>query len=300
MDMYSHSSPFLSSHIARSLNETTIVNITLPHSTGTTLQDEIQCYSIPYGLVGFISHLASYYTLAITAVGRKPLAPWSRLKQKNRIVSILQLVGTMGLALYTIYACHDRWQFVLIALWKLVLNAGKGGWQITTGWMVSGQQSIARASQRAGGNRAAGLDLAWRSGSLDRKSGNVMRRIAGGYALAALVGLVGVADLVRLAAHQTPHILTITEAFGGTVAFALVCGIGLAIVDKDLEAAFIMPLLAIMVLFALYSDWILGAIADNLLGNPRENRAFYWVSRFGCRCRYFLRQSIINSVTLSM
>jgi hypothetical protein len=75
MDAHSLFSPFVFHTTVRSLDGTGVLNITLPHSNGTTLLDEIQYYSIPYGLVGFISHLASYYTLAITAAGRRPLAP---------------------------------------------------------------------------------------------------------------------------------------------------------------------------------------------------------------------------------
>jgi hypothetical protein len=88
MDTHSPFSPFTFPHTARTLDETaglSLLNITLPHSNGTTLTDEIQCYSIPYGLVGFIFHLASYYTLIITALGRKPLRPWRPLKAKNHI-----------------------------------------------------------------------------------------------------------------------------------------------------------------------------------------------------------------------
>jgi hypothetical protein len=123
-------------------------NITLPSSAGTTLQDEIQCYDIPYGLIGFVSHLVSYYMIAITAAGRPPLAPLSKLKAKNRVRTALQLFGTMGLTIYTMHAFHDRWQFVLIAVWKLFWNVFKGSWQITTTWKASEKESIKQDESR--------------------------------------------------------------------------------------------------------------------------------------------------------
>src|SRR5436305_1744385 len=40
---------------------------------------EIQCYALPYGAIGIISHLLTYWTMAWMAVGRLPLWPWHSL-----------------------------------------------------------------------------------------------------------------------------------------------------------------------------------------------------------------------------
>lgn len=54
--------------------------------------------------------------------------PWRVLQEKNRILSILQLLVTVALAIYTIYACQDRWELLLNAVWKLLWNAEKADW----------------------------------------------------------------------------------------------------------------------------------------------------------------------------
>jgi hypothetical protein len=99
----------------------------------------------------------------------------------------------MALAIYTIYACHDRWQFVLIAVWKLLWNAEKAGWQMTASGRVSEQQSIDQASHRGGVTAGAQIRLAGMSGDVDRQSYNLMMSLVW-YSAAAIIGLVGVAS----------------------------------------------------------------------------------------------------------
>jgi hypothetical protein len=156
---------------------------------------------------------------------------------------------------------------------------------MTAGWKVSRLGSIDEAHSRGGLSELAQINLGAKAGSVDGNSHNMFVGLLNYYNAAAIIGLIGVGSLVRLAAHQTPHVLLISEAFGGVVAFVLVLGIVGVIItcldgDVDVGPLFLLPLLAVAVLFALYSDWILGAIASNLLGNPRDNKVFYWVSLF--------------------
>jgi hypothetical protein len=269
--------PFLASHTPRDL--TLDWNMTLPHSTGTTLADEIQCYSIPYGLIGFLSHLLSYYTILITAFGRRPLAPWRPLEERNRIVNILQLIGTVGLALYTIYACHNRWQFVLLGVWKLLWNVVKSVWGVATSWRVFTKNEAERLERRPGLSPMQRINLASKAGTADRKGHNFLVTLTSGYCCAAIVGLVGVASLVSMAAGDEPRVLTITEVFGAVAGALGLLFFVFGALDGEWGVGFNFMFIIVAIMFALYSDWILGVIGQNLMGvPPQDNRAFYWVS----------------------
>jgi hypothetical protein len=39
---------------------------------GTTLPEELRCYSLPYGSLGFVSHALTYYTMICFHFGRRP------------------------------------------------------------------------------------------------------------------------------------------------------------------------------------------------------------------------------------
>ena len=64
------------------------LNNALPQP-GSTLKDEMLCYALPFGAIGFASHLLTYYTLHMLLAARSPWsfkeqtledghAPWSR------------------------------------------------------------------------------------------------------------------------------------------------------------------------------------------------------------------------------
>lgn len=84
---------------------------------------EIICYTLPYGGLGFASHILTYYTVGILAAGRQPLMPWRKLKHAfwDHIVSWGGLVIGTAFAVFTIVRCRQRWQFMLIAIWKTTM-----------------------------------------------------------------------------------------------------------------------------------------------------------------------------------
>lgn len=112
------------------------------------------------------------------------------------------------------------------------------------------------------------------------------------YGAAGIIGIVGVASLV-IQEWEDPTIRTITMAFGIALgAGVVVCMLlGWCISETHsfmgiLGGGFIGVALAVLCavfgLGALYSDWVLAAIAGNLLGIPDMNEKFtsglYWVS----------------------
>src|SRR5436190_17160524 len=65
---------------------------------GETPAEEMLCYGIPFGGIGFASHILTYYTLACLWNGRRPLMPWKKLEygRFNFLLGIFTLVGTVG------------------------------------------------------------------------------------------------------------------------------------------------------------------------------------------------------------
>jgi hypothetical protein len=72
------------------------LNETLPHR-GSSLKDELKCYTLPFGVIGFISHLLTYYTVVMLALG---FSPW-RWRQNTHwkfdfVLSSISLLWTLG------------------------------------------------------------------------------------------------------------------------------------------------------------------------------------------------------------
>jgi hypothetical protein len=94
----------------------------LPHK-GQSLRDELKCYSLPYGGIGFGSHILTYYTVIMLAAGR---SPWRFKRNKHwRFDAFLSLVGliwTVGATIFTMIRCRQRWEFVVMAFWKMMMS----------------------------------------------------------------------------------------------------------------------------------------------------------------------------------
>jgi hypothetical protein len=80
---------------------------------GATIQEEIMCYGIPYGGIGFASHVITYYTLGMLWFGRKPFPPFTALNHHewDGFVAVATFGGGNALATFTAIRCRNRWQF---------------------------------------------------------------------------------------------------------------------------------------------------------------------------------------------
>lgn len=157
---------------------------------GATLAEEIKCYSLPYGGIGFTSHVLTYWTILVLGFGRKPYWPWSRLSagKFDLCLAIIQVVVTVAIAAFTIARCRSRWQFILLAVWKLVMSMVVGVWGI------SASRNAIKASkyQLLAKPRSELKHKAPRIWSSDDGTWLTL----GIYAAAAAVGLVGLISLV--------------------------------------------------------------------------------------------------------
>jgi hypothetical protein len=86
--------------------------------------EEIACYGLPYGGIGFTSHILTYYTIATHLCGRKPLKPWKSLKYRkfSPLLGVIQLIMTVVTASISIHRCQKQWFFVILGVWMLTTS----------------------------------------------------------------------------------------------------------------------------------------------------------------------------------
>jgi hypothetical protein len=236
---------------------------------GVTLAEEIQCYGIPYGGIGFASHILTYYTLICLYNGRRPLWPWKRMKHSewDMFLAVVQFFFSIGLATFTIIRCRNRWEFVLIVVWKMCLSATLALTAFT----------VAVISKPKSRSRNETPDPPERDEISDSAGWLIL------YVLGLIVGLVGLGSVVKETWNDNT-IRIITYVFGsvcGLVALVFAVG-GLFDVRKNENTDGLLAgpgaaIVVTVVLGALYSDWILGTIAYNLVGVPSSDIAIlYW------------------------
>jgi hypothetical protein len=252
---------------------------------GATVDDELKCYSLPYGAIGFTSHVLTYWTILVLGFGRRPYWPWSRLSagKFDLCLSVVQLIVTVAIAAFTIARCRSRWQFILLAVWKLVMSVVVGIWGISASQYAMKASKYELLTKHGGDIRAdlrsPGLDKASRIWSSN--DGTWWTLVL--YSAAAVVGLVGVISLVR-ENFRVPGVWKITTVFGslilgtGLVCLALFFYATGLLLGLGFSSLGVVPTL-MLVLAAFYSDWVLGALAGNLVGVPSGDNAYlYWVS----------------------
>jgi hypothetical protein len=264
---------------------------------GSDLADEIKCYSLPYGAIGFASHVLTYWTLGWLFALRSPWWPWRKLKHGvfDLMLAVLQILITITVSVFTIVRCRQRWEFICIAVWKAFMSLTVGCWAIHATTIV---RSIKYAEP---------LRFHTTSTAPTTKKRKVSPNWLWMYGAAAIVGFVGLASLVKQT-WDNHRVKLITEVFGGVaggfVGIIILIGlIGMCTDDEDnvgvvgglliaVGGAAGLGAAAIVVLCAFYSDWILGVIANNLIGVPSGDCSeLYWVC-------YSLTSRIVTVLTI--
>ncbi|KAK0730252.1 hypothetical protein B0H67DRAFT_446995, partial [Lasiosphaeris hirsuta] len=250
-----------------------------PYANGGTIQEQIECYALPYGAIGFASHVLTYLTVVALSLGRDPLMPWRPLRHRW-FDTALALVGfciTLSMTVLTMLRCRNTWPFILIAVWKQVFS---------TTLTVMAVHAAAPASH-FGSEPDFGKIWWW----------------CIPYSLGAIVGFVGIMELVKENIASNSQLKIITGVLGG-VALALILadaciywmpprsrslyrpdsntGRVVARIAARIAGQFLSivgaSLLVMTLLFAFYSDWALAALAGDIAGQPtRDNAVFYWL-----------------------
>jgi len=240
---------------------------------GVSLRDEIICYSLPYGGIGFLSHLLTYWAIFVLGHGRKPYAPWSKLSagKIDLCLSLVQIVISVLIASFTISRCRDRWQFVLIAVWKLVLSVEVGIWGIS-----ASLKAMEHNKQKEGYVPVHLYNTVKKIWDTDDWTPYTLVL----YVAAYIVGIAGLGSIVWTLRHDQ-NIQYITYAFCAATASIIFvcmmlwccCGCVEAISRWKL---FLAMASSVIMVGALYSDWILGDIAGSLVGIPSGDTELYW------------------------
>ncbi len=232
-----------------------------PYSNGS-LEEEIQCYSLPYGAIGFLSHILTYYTIGVLSAQRHPWAPWKRNKRNGLDIwlALIGLVGTIIISALTMVRCRSRWQFIAIAAWKLDLSVTFGCLSLHAACIIPSRDKykyMGVANQIEGRSDSEKI-LFW-----------LLLYIPG-----VSAGMAGLLSLVAKTINTNHDVMIITAVFGSvTLAMAVVVGLFVCCFG---------------VLGAFYSDWILAAIAKNMTGTPTtDNAVFYWVYFVAKRLPFF-------------
>ncbi|EDR10253.1 uncharacterized protein LACBIDRAFT_316957 [Laccaria bicolor S238N-H82] len=97
-------------------------------SVYNTLAKEVQCYGLPYGGLGFVSHVPIYYTIVCLWRGRKPMMPFRPVKYSwfDLTLGVVGLCGSTAMSIVTIVRCRNTWQLLVIAIWKLSMSLLNG------------------------------------------------------------------------------------------------------------------------------------------------------------------------------
>lgn len=243
------------------------LNSALPQP-GSTLKDEMLCYALPFGAIGFASHLLTYYTLHMLLAAR---SPWSFKRNKHwkmdTLLGVVSLLSTTITSIFTIVRCRGSWQFVVLAVWKMILSLNLGFVSVHTALNL--RKGVYEKHPWARGNDSVAL------------SGPAMWCAISLWGIMA--GCAGIFDLV----HKSWHLPAVKGLTAGLIVFtALLYVLGFVYVlnhdkwdrfDDDILPGMTLGWVGICSI-ALYSDWILAAIADDWTGVPDGNNAvLYWI-----------------------
>jgi hypothetical protein len=89
---------------------------------------ELQCYSLPFGGLGFTSHILTYYTIICLWFSRRPLWPFKKIHHSKLdvILGSLGLVLCIVMSIITMVHCRHTWQLLAIAVWKMSMSLLNG------------------------------------------------------------------------------------------------------------------------------------------------------------------------------
>ena len=236
--------------------------------TSSSIQTDIQCYSLPYGGIGFLSHMLTYETLLCLTFSHSPWLPWKHLKhwKLDAALGCISLLSAGTVSLFAVIRCRFAWPFILLILWKMSLSVALAGAMLHRAYKVREE-------------REKGLLVARAS----RSSGWIAVVV---YGIGLPIGLVGLAKILTKSwATRSKDMEIITGAFAAAVIGVALVGAVVACCTHAADGAGCYAVFyaigAVGVLAALYSDWILAAIevqgGGNWWGYPSGDvAAVYW------------------------
>ncbi|KAK0627467.1 hypothetical protein B0T14DRAFT_474270 [Immersiella caudata] len=272
-----------------------------PYANGGTIQEQITCYALPYGAIGFSSHILTYLTVLALSLGRDPLMPWRPLRHKWLDIGIAVSSFCIGLTMtvLTMVRCRNTWPFILIAVWKQVFST-----TLTVMAVHAAREPQNRPQHRPQHRYPP------RNYNVILEQPNYQERFRNiwwwciPYSLGAIVGAVGILALVKNNISSNHQLQIITGVFGGVGLVLVLADVGIywlasrrsgqdelryyggdseigKLVAKAANSILVLVGASLFVgtlLFAFYSDWALAALAGDIVGRPtRDNAVYYWL-----------------------
>ncbi|TFK68119.1 hypothetical protein BDN72DRAFT_960505 [Pluteus cervinus] len=239
---------------------------------GFDLHTEMACYSLPYGGLGFTSHILTYYTLFCLCNGVSPFWPVRQVRYSkfDLILSSIGLTTSSAMAIYTLVKCRNSWQLLTIGVWKLSVSLMNGTNSLNVAVLVFRARS--KAERRA---KAAALEA---EEGPSEKVGNSSKPSA----YFTMPNLNATYYWIYLCVPDAHKVLGLTIGFYGIMGLSFVGGLVLVIAEGKGPFTTLFTILGTVVLvFSMvgpfYADWMLGVLVGNLAGLPtKDNAAFYW------------------------
>ncbi|KAN0093545.1 hypothetical protein V8E51_016729 [Hyaloscypha variabilis] len=282
--MWSSRSLFLTTYLLFPVSTAAFSLSAWLHDSGYTgsgsPSQEIQCYALPYGILGFISHLLTYWAILCFKLNLTPLFPFRENSEPVHSIffAVVGLLATVTINILTTIRYRQAWEFVLISLWKMTLS-------ITLSAVTIHAMLVVDRLQKGGGR------------SWEERGKGVLYWLAV-YLLGLPLGLAGLCGLVKEEIATNVPLRNVTVAFA--VIGALFFGVTAMFLVYDqvlnkkesgergfweggvvLETGFWVlgsAVAAVGFLMTLYSDFALAAIKGEWSGVPSSDDAvFFWV-----------------------
>lgn len=119
----------------------------ISNSTASRSDDfatQMTCYAFPYGLLGFVAHLAMFYGIAISSFNR---CPWNYRKplehsRRDLVFGISGLIISCIFTAITMYRCSGTKYYMIIAFSKILMTAASSAIGIHIAWNIRGRGKL--------------------------------------------------------------------------------------------------------------------------------------------------------------
>jgi type IV secretory pathway VirB2 component (pilin) len=191
-------------------------------------------------------------------------------------LDILALAGSTGVSIFTMVRCRQTWQFLLLGVWKFTM-AFSAGCVYTHRSLLVRHTSHVKSYMPVNGPSTAKHPISYTP---------LFWLIV--YAFGVIVGMAGLGSLVSQNWDEQ-HVPLVTFVFGGValgivITVAIITFIGVASkrgfssgLKWSTAWMVVIGIVAVGLLAAFYSDWVLGAMVGNVTGSPSsDNAVLYW------------------------
>ena len=256
----------------------------------------LKCYNLPFGVIGFVSHIFTYWTIVWLWHGRRPLWPYHEvvLKTPDLVANTLGFIICVILSAMTLNSCKNHWELMAIAIWKLstsLLNALMG---VYIAWLNVTNVGIWKSDPVFKRKRQRSTWLLVLCKLISISPFNPFIPFFYTDFPGLITGMSGLYKLLSKFGHS-PHITWLTVGFFGLLGVLSGVATATMIINKSSVGkgaatgvgVFIILFLALSV---FYCDLCLGFMFDDVLDTPSESAektVFYWLYFAGERLPLF-------------